>query len=101
MMKSANKMWRESGTTLNFKDWLIREKEKYANFNGNNVEGQIPNVPLRNKINEVLDDIKRDTGYKTETKNKTVLGLNQNVVIIAGVIIAGAIAYRIYKNIKK
>ena len=32
--KSANQLWRESGTTLSFKDWLNREKKKFVNFNG-------------------------------------------------------------------
>ena len=26
--KSANQLWKESNTTLSFKDWLDREKEK-------------------------------------------------------------------------
>ena len=31
-IKTANQQWKESRTTLNFKDWLTREKEKYSNF---------------------------------------------------------------------
>lgn len=99
-MKSANSLWRESKTTLSFKEWLNREKEKYANFNGES-GGFIPNVPLQNKIQETLDDLKRDTGFKTDTSRNKILGLDKRIVIVAGVIVFGAIAFKIYQNYKK
>lgn len=103
MNKSANQLWRESNTTLSFKEWLEREKEKYANMDGSDsgFNNFIPNIPLQSKINETIDEIRKDTGYRTEAKKNTVLGLNQTVVILAGVIIVGAIGYKIYKNYKK
>lgn len=103
MMKSANQLWRDSNTTLSFKEWLQREKEKYANMDGSNqsFNNFIPNVQLQSRINETLEQIRTDTGYKKEAKKNTVLGLNQTVLIIAGVIIVGAIGYKIYKNYKK
>ena len=39
--KSANQLWRESGTTLSFKDWLNREKRKYVNFNAEQEKQQV------------------------------------------------------------
>ena len=54
--KSANQLWRESGTTLSFKDWLNREKKKYVNFNGNqNV--MMVNRPLNNQIKDTINTI--------------------------------------------
>lgn len=103
MRKSANQLWRESQTTLSFKEWLQREKEKYSTMEGSDsgFNNFIPNIPLQAKINETIDEIRKDTGYRTEPKKNTVLGLNQTVVVIAGIIIVGAIGYRIYKNYKK
>jgi hypothetical protein len=100
MIKSANQLWRESHSTLSFKEWLNREKEKYANFNG---EGGsfIPNFKLQNKITETLDEIKRDTGFKTDTSKNKVFGLDKRVFIVAGVLIVGAIGFRIYLKYKK
>jgi len=101
MLKSANQLWRESKTTLSFKQWLEREKEKYANMDGNSEFGFIPNVPLQGKINETLDEIRRDTGFKTQVSKNKVFGINKTVLIIAGVLVVGAIGYKIYKKYKK
>jgi hypothetical protein len=102
MTKTANQLWRESNTTLSFKQWLQREKEKYANMDGSSQSSNfIPNINLQSRINETLEQIRTDTGFKKQTKKNTILGLNQTVIIIAGVIIVGAIGYKIYKNYKK
>ena len=29
VLKSPNKLWRESGTSLSFADWIQREKDKF------------------------------------------------------------------------
>lgn len=101
MTKSANQLWRESRTTLSFKDWLTREKEKFANFNGSEGSGFIPNVPLQNKVSETLDQIQRDVGFKTDVSKNKVFGLDKRVLIVAGIIIVGAIGFKIYQKYKK
>jgi len=101
MTKSANQMWRESKSTLSFKKWLEREKEKYANADGMDESKFIPNVKLNNKIEQTINEIRKSAGYKEATSKNTTLGLNQTVLIVAGVIIVGAIGYQIYKNYKK
>ena len=35
MEKSANKRWKESGSTLTFKEWIDRENKKNQEFEGN------------------------------------------------------------------
>ena len=98
--KTANQLWRESGTTLTFKEWLNREKAKYMNFDGD--PGVIMvNKPLNDTIQAALADARKAAGYKDRPENKTVLGLNKYVVIGAGVLVAGLIAYTVYKNWKK
>lgn len=93
---SANKRWRQSGTTLSFKDWITREKEKFANADGQ--PDLILNIPLQDSVKQALIDARKSAGFKTEESNKTVLGLNKTVVIIAGVLLVSAIAWKIYKN---
>jgi hypothetical protein len=101
MIKSANQMWRESKTTLSFKEWLEREKEKYANADGLDESKFIPNAKLNSRIEETINEIRKSAGYKEVSKKNTVFGLNQTVLLVAGVIIIGAIGYQIYKNYKK
>jgi hypothetical protein len=39
-------------------------------------------------------------GYKTESKNKSTFGIPNYVIIMGGVLIVGAIAYKIYQKNK-
>jgi hypothetical protein len=92
--KSANQLWKESGTTLSFKNWIEREKQKGM---------LIPNK----LVNDSLASIRASVGIRdydnqnlqlAETKSNTVLGLNKWVLISSALIIAGAIGYNIYKK---
>lgn len=98
--KSANQLWRESGTTLSFKDWLNREKKKYVNFNGNqNV--MMVNRPLNNQIKDTLTNIRESVGYKKEAENKTVFGLNKTIIIVLGISLVAFATYKFIKVVKK
>jgi hypothetical protein len=94
--KSANQLWRESGTTLSFKDWLNREKKKFVNFNG---DGRVMmvNKPLNTQIQDTLSNIRTSVGYKKDLEGKTVFGLNKNIIILVGI---GIVAFATYKFIK-
>jgi len=94
--KSANQLWRESGTTLSFKDWLNREKKKFVNFNGD-ANVIMVNRPLNNQIKDTLSSIRESVGYKKESTGKTVFGMNKNILIFLGV---GLVAFATYKFIK-
>lgn len=94
--KSANQLWRESGTTLSFKDWLNREKKKFMNFNGgSNV--MMVNQPLNEEIKDTLSSIRKSVGYKTEVESKTIFGVNKTIIIVVGISI---VAFATYKYIK-
>ena len=95
MEKSFNQRWKESGTTLSYKEWRIREDEKMASF-----DGALP-PPSTDNIQNALKDLQKKGGYKTEISNKTVFGINKYVLIFGGIIIFGAIGYTIYKKSKK
>lgn len=117
--KSPNRLWRESGTTLTFAEWIQREKDKnnflvnkkFENFN--NVQGvqgvqDIQGVQGFKDENETwLEDIKKQSkdffGINKPTDNKsdnTFVGLSKPVLIISALIIIGAIGYKIYQKRK-
>ena len=105
--KSPNKLWRESGSSLSFADWIQREKDKGAFLtnkkfeNFANVDGEIDDatwieqVKAQNRIDLGIDKI--DDPNKKDT---TFLGLSKPVLIISGLIILGAIGYKIYQKRK-
>jgi len=93
--KSANQLWKESGTTLSFKDWIEREKEKGM---------LIPNKTVNDSIALIKNTIGIQNGNDVvtlaETNTNTVLGLNKWVLISSVLIIVGAVGYSIYKKRK-
>jgi hypothetical protein len=101
-LKTANQLYKESGSTLTFKDWLSREKTKWSNAIGQPIDTPfIGNKPLTDSIQKTLDSMRGELPVKTETSNKTVLGINKTVLLIGGLLIAGAVAYKIYTARKK
>jgi hypothetical protein len=101
--KSANQLWRESGTTLSFKDWLNREKRKFVNFNGDakNPSVLMVNKPLNEEIKKTIGDIKKEVGYKTTESGKSVFGISNTLIILAGVGALAFITYKIVQSRKK
>lgn len=94
-LKSANQLYRESGSSLPFKTWLEREKEKGTFMYANG---------LQSKINEAIAENIGDAAERSEPKKElptnTILGLNKYVVIGLGVVVVAAIGYGIYKRRK-
>jgi hypothetical protein len=79
------KLYKEEGGVLNFSEWLTREKSK----------GVFPlNVQVNEEINNVI------TEQKNKEMRKTILGFPVSTLVIAGVIIVGAIVYSKYYNKK-
>ena len=104
-VKSANRLWRESGTTLSFADWIQREKDK-SNFlmnkkfeNFSNMQGK-PNYDTW--IKDSITQAKIDLGIEAPKVNKkpdnTFIGLNKTFIFLSVLIVAGAIGYKIYKK---
>jgi hypothetical protein len=75
------KIYQNDGGTLNFSDWLTREKTK----------GIFP-------LNGVLNEEVQETLKKVKTKevNKTILGFPVRTLVIAGAVIAVAVGVSIY-----
>jgi hypothetical protein len=98
MEKSANKRWKESGTSLSFKEWIDRDNKKRESEGGNFLP--FNSGIIQDTLDTSKDEIATMSGYKPQANNKLVLGLDKNIVIFAGVLIAGSIGYYFYSKLK-
>jgi hypothetical protein len=84
---TANQLFKEykdEGGTLNFSDWLTREKTKGI-------------FPINSNLNQEVS--KKLTDLKEEEMNKTVLGFPVSTLLIAGgVIIVAIVAVNVLKK---
>jgi hypothetical protein len=108
MEKSANKRWKESGSTLTFKEWIDRENKKNQEFEGNFIpfQGETKvNQVGSDSINRTIDEAKQDlidaSGYKVETNKSNVLGLNKGVLVFSTLLIVGSLSFYFYQKYKK
>ena len=102
-MKSANKLWKESGTTLSFKEWIDRENKKKEpqkiNFESNRQDIVKDTINAsRENVHQLIDSQFPDRPDVIE--NKT-LGLNNKILIISGALILTSIGIYFYKKYKK
>jgi len=96
-MKSYNQQYKESGTTLSYKEWRKREDEKMASFDGTKIPP--PTLDL-SSLDKAKSELLTKGGLKTNVSNKTSLGIPNYVFLIGGIILVGGIAYKVYKNRK-
>lgn len=87
--KSVNQLWKESGSTLTFADWIKREQLK----------GVIPEKEKSNVANDTLQTIQKiidpNASQSPESNGKKleIFGLNPWIVVGAVVLISGAYIY--------
>lgn len=119
--KSANQRWKESGTTLPFKEWIDRDNKKRqseeeagsfipaplgtnANFAGVEAASIKIDAPVidtvQNTLNESIQDIQQQAGLKQEQTGKTVFGLDTKILVFSSVLILGSLGYYLYKKRK-
>lgn len=89
-MLSANKLYKESGTTLSFKEWLEREKAK-GKF--------IPNVEAMEEFVNADGGASEESSEKPEITAKSVEN-KQMFGSIARVGLIVVLAYFVYRTIK-
>ena len=98
--KSKNQLWKESNTSLSFKEWMDREIKK-GNFapkeqlSADGVPSLGENLTDMTKFENILGMNKPD-----QNNNTTVFGLSKPILIGSVVLIVGAIVYKIYQNRK-
>lgn len=98
--KSANQLWKESGSTLSFKDWLQREKDK-GRFLPNKQLIEFNSVDVDStstSSQELIQEALKNNKPKIVSKK---MGLNKFVIIGSVVLILGGIAFKIYQKNKK
>lgn len=94
-MKSYNQQYKESGTTLSYKEWRRREDEKMASFDG------YPSIKLdTSSLDKAKQELLAKGGMKSEISGNKTLGIPNYVLVIGGLLIVSAIGYKIYKNRK-
>jgi hypothetical protein len=98
MQKSANKRWKESGTSLSFKEWIDRENKK-------NEPPKASFLPFESNINEQVSDTIRTQidevrGIKRNEKGTKTLGIDNGILIFSGLLIAGSLGFYFYKKLK-
>jgi hypothetical protein len=98
--KSANQLWKESGTSLSFAQWLQREKDK-GNFIPNksvvfDTEQIVADstATIRNVLNLEKPEVAK------EKNDNTIFGLNKWLLLMSLAIVGGAVAYNIYQKKK-
>lgn len=92
-LKSANQLYKESGSSLPFKEWIAREKDKGTFMYANG---------LQSKINKVIASniAEREGANQPELPKNTILGLNKYLVISVGVLLVAAVGVTIYRRRK-
>jgi hypothetical protein len=97
MQKSWNQLYKESGTTLSYKEWRRREDEKMASFDGLTPSDSLKKNPYFLATQEKM---KKEGGYKEDISYKTVFGIRQSVLVVGGLIVVLAIGIKLYQNYK-
>lgn len=85
--KTANQLYKESGSPLTFSDWIAIEKEK-GYFIKND------------SLSSLLEEIKSSSDDDSVSQPKKVLGLSKPIIIISATIIIAAIGYKVYQTYK-
>jgi hypothetical protein len=98
--KSANQIWRESGSTLSFKNWLQREKDK-GRFLPNKQLMEFSSAEGESEFNENQEIIKQTLKANKSNDIPKKVGLDKIVITISIGLILGGIAYKIYKSKSK
>jgi hypothetical protein len=83
--KTANQLYRESGTTLSFAEWLEREKAKGT---------EMVNAEIKAAIERL------NNGQEQRTQATNDLGLNKGVVVLGVMIIGVAIVWAMFNKKK-
>lgn len=97
--KSANQIWKESGSTLSFKSWLQREKDK-GRFLPNKQLMEFNSIEGENEITENQKIIQQTLKKNKSNDIPQKYGLDKIVIMVSVAIVLGGVAYKIYQKRK-
>lgn len=82
--KSANQLYKESGSTLGFTQWMAENKGRIFMKN--------------DTLSQLVEEAKQSTNVvsKPSLQSDKIFGLNKNVILISSAIILLAIGYKLY-----
>ena len=84
--KSANQLYKESGSSLAFKDWIEREKAKGI---------VLPQLGVTDVFEETQSQLEEMENKKPTNK---ILGLDKRILMLSALVIVGAVAYKYLYN---
>jgi len=85
--KSANQRYKESGSSLSFKDWIEREKAKGI---------VLPQIGVTDVFEETKAKLETN---KDKKPNNKIIGLDKRILMLSALVIVGAVAYKyLYKK---
>lgn len=84
--KTANQLYKESGTSLSFAEWIEREKEKSSTFIKNTL------------LDDIVPTSPQSTTTEVKENNRFSFGIPKWVLISGVIILASAIAYKSYRK---
>jgi hypothetical protein len=104
MEKSANKRWKESGSTLSFKEWINRENEKkdgknFLPFDSMSIQTDTANQ-ISQSIKEDIYGLEDTPTIATSIDQSKVLGIDKSILILSGLLIAASLTYYLIKRAK-
>jgi hypothetical protein len=100
MEKSANKKWKESGTSLSFKEWIDRENKKQESGSDTTF---LP-FDASQQVQDSYEDVISQTdilNVRTEEDKNKILGLDKRIFVFSSVIILGSLSFYFYSKLKK
>jgi hypothetical protein len=98
MEKSLNQLYKESGTTLSYKEWRRREDDKMLSFGGTLPPPNLSDSPSFQRTKEELE---RKANVKDDINPNRTFGIPNSVLIIGIVVILGTIGYKVYTKMKQ
>jgi len=105
MEKSANKRWKESKSTLTFKEWNDRENKKNESVHSTFIP--FDGIPTQNtsSIDSTLQEAQKDilvaSGFKDQPNTTKVFGLDKNILIFSAILVVGSVGFYFYLKSKK
>jgi hypothetical protein len=97
--KSANQLWKESGSTLSFKTWLQREKDK-GRFLPNKKLIEFNSADGTENSAKIQEIIKSNLEQKKpkEILKQNAFGLSKSIIAVSVILVLSGIGYAIYKK---
>ena len=93
-LKSANQLYKESGSSLPFKQWVEREKDKGTFMYANGLQSKV-NTIIADNIDSATNEVEQPKVPKNQ-----IFGINKFVVLGLGLVVVAAIGYSFLRKKK-